>query len=393
MITVELTRAHAGPVAAGHPWVFAQAVARVRGTPEPGDEVQVLDADQRPLGRGLWSPSSAIVVRLLTRDPDRPIDVSLLRERIQNAIAARALFGLPSTDTTGYRLVSSEGDYLPGLTVDRYGDTLVAQLGTIGMQRRKATIVQLLAELVAPHTIVEVTSKTAQEREGFSVQPDVLFGEKGDALVFRERGLRFSLPPDSMQKTGYYFDQREHRAAVELLAKDREVLDVCSYVGGFSLAAARGGASSVRALDSSQPAVDVGTKIAQENGLSQISFQRADARRDLEPMASKGERFDMVVLDPPKLVPSAKHFERGRKAYRQLNRYALALVRPGGVFVTCSCSAGMTEVDFLRTISLAARDARRELSVFRVGRQGPDHPIPPGFSEGAYLKTVFALVR
>jgi 23S rRNA (cytosine1962-C5)-methyltransferase len=393
MITVELTRAHAGPVAAGHPWVFAQAVAQVRGTPEPGDEVQVLDADRRPLGRGLWSPSSAIVVRMLTRDPERAIDASLLRERLQNAVEARALFGLPSTETTGYRLVSSEGDYLPGLTVDRYGDTLVAQLGTIGMQRRKELLVELLAELIAPRVIVEVTSKSAQEREGFAVEGGVLFGAKGDALSFRERGLEFSLPPDSMQKTGYYFDQREHRAAVEAFAKDRDVLDICSYVGGFSLAAARGGAKRVRALDSSQHALDVGAKLARDNGLTQLTFERADARKDLEPMSRSGDRFDMVILDPPKLVPSAKHFERGRKAYRQLNRYALGLLRDGGVFVTCSCSAGMTEVDFLRTISLAARDARRELSVFRVGRQGPDHPIPPGFSEGAYLKTVFAVVR
>jgi 23S rRNA (cytosine1962-C5)-methyltransferase len=392
MITVELTRSHAGPVAAGHPWVFAQAVARLQGSPNPGDEVQVLDADQRPLGRGFWSPSSAIVVRILTRDPERSIDASLLRERIQNAVTARALFGLPDQETSGYRLISSEGDYLPGLTVDRYGDTLVAQLGTIGMQRRKSLIVELLAEVIAPRTILEVTSKTAQAREGFSADADTLWGERGRPLVFRELGLNFSLPSDNMQKTGYYFDQREHRASVQALASGREVLDVCSYVGGFSLAAARGGAARVRALDSSQQAIDVGTKIAEENGLD-VSFERADARRDLEPMARRGERFDMVVLDPPKLVPSAKHFERGRKAYRQLNRYALGLVRDGGVFVTCSCSAGMSEVDFLRTLSLAARDARRELSVFRVGRQGPDHPIPPGFSEGAYLKTVFALVR
>jgi 23S rRNA (cytosine1962-C5)-methyltransferase len=393
MFTVELTRAHAGPVVAGHPWVFAQAVSRVRGTPEPGDEVQVLDADQRALGRGLWSPSSAIVVRLLTRDHDRAIDADLLRERIQNAIVARAIFGLPSAETTGYRLINSEGDYLPGLTVDRYGDTLVAQLGTIGMQRRKGLLVELLAEAVGPRTIVEVTGKNTAEREGFSVEPAVLFGDKGSTLSFRERGLRFSLPPDSMQKTGYYFDQREHRSVVEALAKDRDVIDICSYVGGFALAAARGGAKRVRALDSSQPALDVGAQIAQENGVSSISFERADARKDLESISRQGDRFDLVILDPPKLVPSAKHFERGRKAYRQINRHALALVREGGVFVTCSCSAGMTEVDFLRTISLAARDARRELSIFRVGRQSPDHPIPPGFSEGAYLKTVFAVVR
>jgi 23S rRNA (cytosine1962-C5)-methyltransferase len=158
------------------------------------------------------------------------------------------------------------------------------------------------------------------------------------------------------------------------------------------LAAARGGARSVLALDSSQPALDRGAQLAGDNGLN-VSFQRADVRNELARMAEAKQSFDLVIFDPPKLVPTAKHLEKGRRAYRKLNAHAIALTRPGGVLVTCSCSAGMGETDFLRMLALASGDAGRELCVLRVGKQGPDHPLLPGFGEGSYLKTVFAIVR
>jgi 23S rRNA (cytosine1962-C5)-methyltransferase len=171
------------------------------------------------------------------------------------------------------------------------------------------------------------------------------------------------------------------------------VLPACCYVGGFALAAPRGGARSELALDSSEPALQQGRALAAANALSGIEFRRADVREELGVLAQAGAGFDLVVFDPPKLVPTAKHLERGRRAYRRLNAHAIALTRPGGVLVTCSCSAAMTETDFLRMLSLASGDARRELCVLRVGKQGPDHPLAPGFGEGSYLKTVFAIVR
>ncbi|MFT3921972.1 MAG: class I SAM-dependent rRNA methyltransferase [Myxococcales bacterium] len=394
MFTVELHRAHATPVASGHPWVFAQAVHRVvGGKPQAGDEVLVVDPQGKALGRGFWSPDSAIVVRLLTRDPERALDDAFFHARVRDAVATRRQLDLPNADTTGYRLVHAEGDGLAGLIVDVYGDVLVVQFLTRGVARRRDAIVGALRELLSPRAIVTASSNPSQAREGVAEETGPLFGELPDALRFKERGLEFEIPYGSAQKTGYYFDQREHRAEVERLAKGREVLDACSYVGGFSLAAGRGGAKSVLALDSSQAAVDQGAEFARKLGLSQVRFERADVRSELERLRNDKAAFDLVVFDPPKLVPTAKHLEKGRRAYRKLNAHAISLVRPGGTLVTCSCSAAMNETEFLRMLAFASSDAGRELCVLRVGRQSPDHPLLPGFSEGSYLKTVFAIVR
>jgi 23S rRNA (cytosine1962-C5)-methyltransferase len=392
--TVQLHRSHAGPIAAGHPWVFAQAVARTVGDPQAGDEVRVVDPTDKVLGRGFWSPDSAIVVRLLTRDGDQALDASLFERRVRDAVALRKQIDLPNHETTGYRLVHAEGDGVPGLIVDVYGDVLVVQLLTVGIVQRKALIVDALVAALGPRTVVVGGSgASGRKPEGDAVEGELLYGEPVDALRFRERGLQFSLATGSTQKTGYYFDQREHRAEVERIAGGRDVLDACSYVGGFSLAAARGGARSVLALDSSAPALALGETLAAQNGLSTIRFQRADVRDELERMASAGNKYDLVIFDPPKLVPTIKHLEKGRRAYRKLNAHAIRMVAPGGVLVTCSCSAALTEVDFLRMLAFAASDARRELSIYRVGKQSPDHPLAPAFGEGSYLKTAFAIVR
>jgi 23S rRNA (cytosine1962-C5)-methyltransferase len=393
MFTVHLHRAHATPVASGHPWVFAQAVHRISGKPAAGDEVLVLDPQDKPLGRGFWSPDSAIVVRLLTRRVEQELDQAFFIARIRAASAARALLRLPAPDTDGYRLVHAEGDGLAGLVVDVYGDVHVVQFLTQGMARRRELVVNALREVLAPRSIVSAPGNAAQAREGITEHSEVLAGEVPEALRFRERGFGFSIPYERAQKTGYYFDQREHRAEVEHMAAGRDVLDACSYVGAFSLAAARGGARSVLALDSSQAAVDQGAEFARSMGYGQIRFERADVRNELERLHQEHASFDLVVFDPPKLVPTAKHLEKGRRAYRKLNAHAISLVRPGGVLVTCSCSAAMNETEFLRMLAFASHDVGRELCVLKVGRQAPDHPLLPGFSEGSYLKTVFAVVR
>lgn len=390
MIAIELSRSHAAPIAAGHPWVFAQAVANVRGTPQDGDEVVVYDPHGKALGRGFWAANSAISVRLLTRDATRALDADFFRERMQAALSTRRLLGLPNARTDGYRLVHAEGDGLSGLIADVYGDVVVLQLLTAGIERRVSWVLEALQQTLAPRVVLATSPRTAPNASG---EPRVLFGEAPAQLAFRERDFRFAVPFGSSQKTGYYFDQREHRDEVERLAKDREVLDACCYVGGFALPAARGGARSVLALDSSQPALELGARFARDNALAQITFERADVRTELARLVDAGRSFDMVVFDPPKLVPTIKHLERGRRAYRKLNAHAIALTRPSGVLVTCSCSAAMSETDFLRMLALAAGDVKRELCVLRVGKQAPDHPLLPGFGEGSYLKTVFAIVR
>lgn len=391
MAVVELHRSHAAPIAAGHPWVFAQAVSRVTGDPADGDEVVVTDPTGRALGRGLYSPGSAIVVRIATRQADEALDEPFFARRVAAARALRGLVELPRADTTGYRLVHAEGDGLPGLIVDAYGDTLVVQLLTAGMVRRRAQVVAALEALV-PRSIVLASSGRGGEASTLD-QGELLHGAAVERFRFVERGLRFDLPALGTQKTGYYFDQREHRAEVERLARGRDVLDGCTYVGGFALAAARGGARSVLALDTSAPALAIASELARDNGLSHVDYQRGDVRERFEQLAQEGRRFDLLILDPPKLVPTVKHLERGRRAYRKLNAQAMRLVAPGGILVTCSCSAALGESDFLRMLAFAAGDAKRDLAVLRVGKQGPDHPLLPGFGEGAYLKTAFVVVR
>ncbi len=371
--------------------MFAQAVSRVTGEPAPGDEIVVVDPTGRPLGRGFWSPKSAIVVRLITRDPEQPIDEAFLLQRIEAAQRLRGLVDLPDSHTSGYRLIHAEGDGLPGLIVDVYGDVLVVQLLTLGMSQRRKLVAAVLARALSPRAIL--LGAGGRGGEAADVQEgELLYGEPVERFAFRERGMDFELPALGTQKTGYYFDQREHRAEVERLARGRDVLDGCSYVGGFALAAARGGARSVLAIDSSAPALALGQALAQLNGLA-VQFERADVRAAFERLAQEQRLFGLVILDPPKLVPTVKHLEKGRRAYRKMNAQALRLVAPGGMLVTCSCSAALTESEFLRMLAFAGLDAQRELSVLRVGKQGPDHPLMPGFAEGSYLKTAFVVVR
>jgi 23S rRNA (cytosine1962-C5)-methyltransferase len=396
MISVELHRAHATPVASGHPWIFAQAVAKVEGAPQDGDEVVVRDPFGRALGRGFWASGSAISVRLLTRDAEQAIDAAFIARRVASAVAVRRALGLPDAATTGYRLIHAEGDGLSGLIADVYGDTVVLQLLTAGMARRSAWVVEALNEALKPRAILATRptgSRAQDEADDAGPALSLLSGEQPEMLRFVERGLRFAVPAQATQKTGYYFDQREHRAEVERCAKGCEVLDACSYVGGFSLAAARGGARSVLALDSSLPALEIGAQLARDNQLANVEFRRADVRKELASLHEAEASFDMVIFDPPKFVPTAKHLEKGRRIYRKLNAHAIALTRPRGLLVTCSCSAAMSETDFLRMLALASGDVGRELCILRVGRQGPDHPLLPGFGEGSYLKTVFAIVR
>ena len=390
MTTVVLQRGRVQPVWAGHPWVFAQAVARVDGAPSPGDVVDVVDPEGRFLGRGYWSPKSAIPVRIATRDPSDPLDGASIGRALDRAAALRARFGLPSPETDGYRLVHSEGDALPGLVVDVLGRVATVQLLTAGMKRREQDVFAHVVRVTGARTVIEVASEKAQAREGFEATTQVVRGADPTTIRFRERGLEITLASTITQKTGFYFDQRDNRALVEGLSRGARVLDLYSFVGAFSLFAARGGAASVRAVDSSAPALATASALAHQNGFDgRISFDKADARQRMRELAAAKERFDVVVLDPPKLAPSIKDLERARSAYRRLNADASRLVEPGGILVSCSCSAAMVADDLIRAATLGARDAGRDLTLVHSGQQGHDHPTPSAFPEGRYLKSVF----
>lgn len=389
MPTVRLKPKHVQPLWAGHPWVFAQAIESVDGAPTAGDEVRVVDPAGKLLGRGYFSPKSAIPVRVLERSEGEPLEGALLAKKIERAAAwRRDLLGLPSPDHTGYRLVNGEGDGLAGLVVDVFGDTAVVQIVTAGMKRREADVLAHVQRIAQVKTVL-LARTDAMATEEFAHEGGVVRGPAVDSLRFVDRGFAMEIPLEVGQKTGYYFDQRDNRARVESLSKGRRVLDAFSFVGAFSLGAARGGAKEIVALDRSATAIAAGASIAKANGFGdRIEFRRGDTKEALPQMRAKGERFDLVVCDPPKLATTVKDLERARRAYRRVNANALALVEPGGLLMTCSCSAAMSVEDLARTVAVAARDVAREVQWLETREQAADHPMLPAFEHGRYLQAL-----
>ena len=306
MSKVRIRAGHVRPLWAGHPWVYAQAVAKIEGSPEPGDVVDVVDPHDNWLGAGFFSPNSALAVRVLNRTPGVAIDPAFFRNRVADAIELRTSWlGLPRADTTGYRLVHAEGDRLPGLIVDVYGDVAAVQLLTAGMKRREQQVFDALRELLPLRAIVELPSREHQDHEGFQVEPRVAVGGEVAELAFSERGFEYRLPFAGVQKTGFYFDQRDNRARVEALCHGRRVLDACCYVGAFALAAARGGAREVLALDRSEWALELAKQGFARAGV-QVQCERGELKQKLPELIERREKFDVIVLDPPKLAHSTR---------------------------------------------------------------------------------------
>lgn len=380
------------PVWAGHPWVFAQAVATVDGAPAPGDEVVVCDPRGEPLGRGLYSPSSAIVARLFSRDPGAALDPAFFEGRIRRALGRRTAQGLPDGATTGFRAIHAEGDGLPGLVVDVLGDVLSVQWGTVGLARRAESLLDVLERTFQPRAIVDRSSQKIAQQEGFEARAGVRRGDRAvNGFTFVERGLTYDVPLALAQKTGYYFDQRPLRARVEELSRGRRVLDTYCYVGSIALSAARGGASEVVAVDTSAPALEVAAQVARANGLGdRVRYVKADASAELE---RAEERFDLVICDPPKLAPNRHAVERAIQSMRRLSASACRALNEGGLLVLCSCSAALGHGELARALALGARDARREAVVLERLFQGADHPVPAAFPEGLYLSSIIAEVH
>jgi 23S rRNA (cytosine1962-C5)-methyltransferase len=391
MPTIHLKPGHVQPIWSGHPWVYAQAIDRIEGGATAGDEVSVVDPRGKLLGRGFYTPGSAIPVRLLVRDGTTRLDAAFFRARVEHAVATRQLLGLPSEQTSGFRLVHAEGDGLPGLIVDRFGDVLAMQIGTLGMKRHEALLHEALSVVLAPKAIVDRTSPRAAKAEGFETKGGVVRGEDVRELVLVERGLRFRVPLELGQKTGFYFDQRPLRARIEQLAHGRRVLDAYSYVGAFAVAAARGGAAEVVAVDESALAVEVGAECARMNGVSdRVKMIKEDARRALAD--AKGS-FDLVIADPPRLAPTRGARDSALVAYSKLAENACRATRPGGLVVLCSCSAAVDLAALTRALASGATRVNMEATVLERWFQGADHPVPAAFGEGLYLKSLVARVE
>jgi 23S rRNA (cytosine1962-C5)-methyltransferase len=368
-----------------HPWVFSGAIARIKGDVAPGATVDVIAADGRFLGRGAASPSSQIRVRIWTFDPDQRIDAAFFDRRLRESIARRVQF--LDAGHTATRLVHAESDGLPGLVVDRYGDRLVVQFLSAGPEAWRDTIVESLAA-ITDCAIFERSDAEVRTIEGFAPRAGWLAGDGEAIATIVEHGLRYRVDLLRGQKTGFFLDQRDNRSRVGTHAKGRDVLDGFSYSGGFTLNALAGGARSVVAIDSSRDAIESAQANLQANGFdaSCVEFVEADAFSYLRLMRDQGRRFDLIVLDPPKLAPTVRHVERAARAYKDINLLALKLLSSDGLLATFSCSGGVGIELFQKIIAGAAVDARVDAQI--VARFGPagDHPVSLAFPEGDYLK-------
>lgn len=376
-----------------HPWVFDGAVAK--GSADPGETVRVDDANGQFLAWGACSPASRIRVRAWSFEAAERIDAAFFTARLRAAIALRERLAV---DSDGVRLVHGEADGLPGLIVDRYGDTLVAQFGAAGVERWKPVIADALLSLTGLDRLYERSDTSSRRLEGLPDATGWLRGGGDTALVLQEHGWRLGLDVASGHKTGYYLDQRDNRAiAAELVRRHglAEVLNCYCYTGGFTVAALAGGAQRVVSVDSSGPALQQAAANVALNGLdtSRCEWLDADVNATLRRFIDEGRQFDAIVLDPPKLAPTAAHAERAARAYKDINRLGFRLLRPGGVLLTFSCSGGVGVELFHKIVAAAGLEAGVD-GVFlqRLGG-APDHPMTVQFPEGEYLKGLVVMRR
>jgi 23S rRNA (cytosine1962-C5)-methyltransferase len=394
MATVFLHPGKERPLQQRHPWVFSGAVARTQGFVGRGDAVDIADSAGTWLARGTWSSGSQIRARVFTWQPDEPLDQELIRARLERAIAARRLLGYEGEDTA-YRLVYAESDGLPGLIVDRYGAYLVVQLLTQGMAARAELLARLLAELTGVRGIYERSDAEVRAKEDLPPAEGVLWGEEPPEQVHvRQTGdLMMQADLRAGQKTGWYLDQAHNRLRVGAYCGGAEVLDCFSYTGGFSVAAARAGAASVVAIDSSGPALEsLRRNVALNATATPVEALEADVFRQLRHYRAEGRQFDAVILDPPKFAHSNSQLERATRGYKDINLIAMQILRPGGVLATFSCS-GLVGADlFQKVVFGAALDAKRDVQVIERLAQAPDHPVLLTFPEGEYLKGLICRV-
>ena len=389
MITVRLKPDREGPVSAGHPWVFSGAIATIDGEGPPGSFVQVVAADGSALGVGYLNTRCSIAVRMLTREIEE-INAGFIRKRLEVALALRQAVVPP--DTTGYRLVNGEGDFLPGVIADVYGNFVVCQCLTAGADALKPLVVDALVALLSPQGIYEKSEGGVRQEEGLTNAAGVLWGEEPPPLLeMRENACRFLVNIRGGQKTGFFLDQRDNRLLAGTLALSRCVLNGFAYTGGFGVFAARQGAKRVVSVESSEAVLRLARQNWQGNRLpdSQGEFVQADMFSYLR---ETDELFDLIVLDPPPFIRRRQDVKAGVKGYKEINLQAFRLLTPGGQLLTFSCSQHLSAADFFQTVLFAAADARRDVQVLRHLGPAADHPVNLAHTEGAYLKGLWLRV-
>jgi 23S rRNA (cytosine1962-C5)-methyltransferase len=382
-----------------HPWLFSGAVAQLDGRARPGDTVDVVSHEGRPLGRAAWSPASQIRARIWSFDAAESIDHAFFKRRVAASVARRN--ALPElAGQQGLRLIHAESDGLPGVVADRYGDTVVLQLSTAGAEKWRGAIADSLLKATGCARIYERSDLEVRKLEGLEPVTGWLrntplplggggAGGEGEPLVIVENGIRMAVDFVGGHKTGFYLDQRENRRRVAELARGRRVLNCFCYTAGFSLQALAGGAREVVSVDSSGPALATAQRNLALNpqlDAARAIWREADVFAELRSLRAAGERFDLVILDPPKFANTAAHAERAARAYKDINLLGLQLLATGGLLMTYSCSGGIGAELFARILAGAALDAGRNARIVQHLHGAADHPVDLAFPEGEYLK-------
>jgi 23S rRNA (cytosine1962-C5)-methyltransferase len=372
-------------IAAGHLWVFSNEVD-IQATPltafKPGDLCRVVSDRDKFLGFAYVNPKTLICARVLGRDPNYLPGAKLLEHRLQTALALRErLYSTPF-----YRWVYGESDGLPGLVLERFGDVVVAQIGTAGMEAMKDQIAAAVREVVKPKAMLWKNDSGARELEGLPSYVEPAFGDVPSTVTLEENGVRFKIPLFDGQKTGWFYDQAFNRQSLLKYVRGKSVLDVFSYLGAWGLSAAKAGASDVTCVDSSASALELLSESAKTNGLN-VAVEKGDAFKVLETLIDQGRKFDVVVIDPPAFIKRKKEIPKGEAAYRRLNQLAMQLLNRDGILVSCSCSYHMSGDALMTAIQKAARHLNRLAQIVEMGGQAPDHPVHPGIEETRYLKS------
>ena len=371
----------------GHPWIFRSDIDRVEKTAEPGDVVELHAAKGKFLGKAYYNPASMITLRMLTRE-DEPIDREFFYNRVQRAYDFRKAF----CDINSCRLIYGESDFLPGLIVDKFADICVMQSLALGIDRYKDIIADAIMEITGCRGIYLRNDVPVRQLEGLELETGFLRGEFDTNILMEENGIKFMVDVANGQKTGFFLDQKENRAALAPICKDAKVLDCFCHNGSFSLHAAKFGAKNVLGVDISEEALVVARDNARRNGLDNVTFEAHNCFDHLRELTDAGEKFDVVILDPPAFTKSKNTVPSALRGYKEINLRGLKLVRPGGYLVTCSCSQHVSTEMFQQMINEAVRDSKKRVRMIEYRTQGFDHPILPASPETKYLKCMYLQV-
>ena len=366
-----------------HPWVFRSDIARIEGSFLPGDIVDIVSSKGRFLARGYYNPNSQIALRIMTYRENEAVDRDLIFRRVHEAVEYRRSFA----DMKSCRLVFAESDRLPALIVDAFGDVLVVQCLALGMERFKQDIVDALVEEMHPQGIWERNDVPVRKLEGLDMSTGLLYGEVPDRVMMTENGVKFWVDVKEGQKTGFFLDQKENRAAIAPFVKDKTVLDCFTHTGSFALHAGKYGAKEVTGVDISEYACLFAAENARLNGLeNRVHFVTANAFDLLSEQSRSGKSYDVIILDPPAFTKSRSAVESAVRGYKEINLRAMKMIVPGGYLITCSCSQHLLPEMFGEMLLDAAKDAKVLLRQVEFRTQGKDHPILPCAHETQYLK-------